>query len=59
MSYIIVTRNPSNKHLIAVVVGDESDKLAEYKTASEAMETADNMAICQAWGYEIIEVNQP
>jgi hypothetical protein len=54
MSYIVVTRNPSNKKLIAMT--NEDDGLAEFKAHGEAYRAALAAAAFEAWGFEVIEV---
>lgn len=54
MSYIIVIRNPRTKKLLAIE--DADDNVEEFSTEMEAKRVADGAQICQAWGYEIVEV---
>jgi hypothetical protein len=53
MSFVILTRNPRTRQLIAITGEDE---IAEFKTEEEAAEAAANTTICKAWGYDVIEV---
>lgn len=53
-SWIILTRNPATKRLIAVV--DDDERIAEFHTEEAAMDAADNTTVCKAWGYELMEV---
>lgn len=54
MSYIVVTRNPLNKKMIALVAGEEGEYLAEFVTEDEAMRAAKANLACRAWGAEIV-----
>lgn len=55
MSYVILTRNPRTRELIAIV-GSDDDGIAEFRTEKEAAETAAKTTVCKAWGYDVIEV---
>lgn len=59
MGYIIVTRNPRNNQVVAIVDGknDLDENVAEFKTEAEADAAANNTTACKAWGYQIIEVD--
>jgi hypothetical protein len=57
MSFIVVTRNPRNKKLIAI--NDEADDVAEFEDSDQAVAAAVNTTACMAWGYEILEVTKP
>lgn len=62
MSYIIVTRNPSNKHLLVINNGSDDegvDFVLEFQSEGDARLTANNVPCCEAWGYEIVEVTKP
>jgi hypothetical protein len=54
MTFIITTRNPRTRKL--VVVMDDDDEVAEYETEEKAAEVARRVPVCEAWGFEIIEV---
>lgn len=60
MGYVIVSRNPNNKRLIAIVDGADpeslDDRIAEFETEQEAIDAADNTTICKAWGYQVVEI---
>ena len=56
VSYIIVCRNPTSKKLV-VIMHDE--KVAEYETEEAAFSAAQDIAVCQAWGAEIVPVCRP
>jgi hypothetical protein len=56
MGYVLITRNPSNKKLVAIVDND-GDAIAEFSTEDAATEAAHNTTLCKAWGYEIIHVD--
>ena len=56
MSYILVSRNPRT-HKLIVITGDDDDTVAEFATESDAAAVAMAVPICEAWGYEAIEVN--
>jgi hypothetical protein len=55
MSYVIVTRNPSNGKLIPITEG-EGDDVAEFETEGQALAAAANTTVCMAWGYQIVDV---
>jgi hypothetical protein len=55
MSYIIVTRNPHTRRLV-VVTGEDAETIAEFETESDANAVAMAVPICEAWGYEAVEV---
>ena len=52
MTYIITTRNPSNNKLIII---SDDDAPAEFTTYRRVRFEAEGIAICQAWGYDILE----
>lgn len=60
MGYVIVSRNPTNKRLIAIVDSGDPDRgdeqIAEFKTEQEALDAAENTTICKAWGYQVVEI---
>jgi len=58
MSYIVVTRNPSNKRLIVITNTDdrENDLIAEFPDEAAAHEMAVKQIVCSAWGYDVLEV---
>lgn len=55
MSYILVTRNPTTKRLV-VVTGEDDYSVAEFDTEGEARAVAMAVPVCEAWGYEALEV---
>ncbi len=56
MSYIILARNPRNDRIIAVTSGDGDDPpIAVYETEELAQRDAQNVPICRAWPYSIVE----
>lgn len=55
MGYIIVSRNPRTKRLI-VVTGEDAETVAEFETESEANAVAMAVPVCEAWGFEAVEV---
>ena len=57
MSYIILIRNPRTKKLLAIE--DRDDNVDEFATEADAEKIAQGAEICQAWGYEILEVTKP
>jgi anti-anti-sigma regulatory factor len=56
MGYIIVSRNPRTQRLI-VITGEDEDQVAEFGTESEASAVAMAVPVCEAWGYEVVEVS--
>jgi hypothetical protein len=56
MGYILVTRNPRT-HKLVIVTGDDDETVAEFATESEATAVAMAVPVCEAWGYEAVEVN--
>jgi hypothetical protein len=56
VSYIIVMRNPSNRHLL--LVQDDNEKILEFGTENEALETAKKVSACRAWGCEIVPIDR-
>lgn len=55
MGFVILTRNPSNRKLIAIVDGDE-DNVAEFETEEAAIEAAHETTVCKAWGYQVLAI---
>jgi uncharacterized protein YciI len=53
MNYILITRNPTGKGVIAIMTGDE---IAQFETEEEAEACADQQPLCQAWGYQVVEL---
>lgn len=58
MTFIITTRNPKTKRLVAIVADEEDSAwtIAEFETEETAAEAASNTTLCKAWGYEVVEV---
>lgn len=56
MTYILVTRNPRSKKLIPIL-GEDNETIAEFETESDAAAVAMAVPICEAWGYEALEVS--
>ena len=58
MSYIILSRNPTNKRLLAIQEFDNTGPTAisEYPTEEAAHRDAEHIGMCRAWGYQIIKV---
>ncbi len=56
MSYIIVSRNPRNKKLV-IITGEDEETVAEFATESEACAVAMAVPVCEAWGYQAVEVS--
>ena len=56
MGYVLFTRNPATKKLIAIVENDDGD-ISEFKTEDEAEAAANDTTVCKAWGYQVIEVD--
>ena len=61
MTYIILTRNPRTKALVAIVEEHPADMntLTELTTEGEANKVAQLIPICRAWGYQVVEVEGP
>ena len=57
ITYIVVTRNPHSKKLLAIM--DEDDSLCEFETEVAAFEAATKIDICRAWGAEILPLAGP
>lgn len=53
MNYILITRNPSGLGLLTIMTGDE---IAQFETEEEAETCADQQPLCQAWGYQVVEL---
>ena len=56
ISYIIATRNPTNKKLI-IIENDDGD-VVEFSTEDEAFEASKNTTVCKAWGAEILPLER-
>lgn len=56
MGFIIVTRNPRNKKLV-IVTGEDDETVAEFETEGEARAVAMAVPVCEAWGYEAVEIS--
>lgn len=59
MTYIIVARNPRSKRLVVIADGDiggDDPPPMEYETYEQAIEGADKISVCRAWGFDAIEV---
>jgi hypothetical protein len=54
MGYIIVSRNPRGKKIIAVT--DDDGNVAEFGSEEDADQAAANTTMCIGWGYEILKV---
>ena len=55
MGFILVSRNPRTK-LLVVITEDDNDAPAEFETESEANAVAMAVPVCEAWGYQVLEV---
>jgi hypothetical protein len=55
MGYILVTRNPSSKRLV-IITSDDDKTIAEFVTESEANAVAMAIPVCEAWGYQAVEI---
>ena len=56
ISYIIATRNPTNKKLI-IIENDDGD-VVEFSTEDEAFEASKKTTVCKAWGAEILPLER-
>jgi hypothetical protein len=54
MKYVILVRNPSNYRVIGI--NAEDDALESFETEDEAEQCAAQQPLCQAWGYQIVEL---
>lgn len=57
MTYILVTRNPRSKKLIPIL-GEDNETIAEFETEGDAGAVAMAVPICEAWGYQALEVSE-
>lgn len=53
--WIILTRNPSNGHILAME--DDDGNIIPYKTDTDAYSAAYKSNLCNAWGFEVLEVD--
>lgn len=56
MGYILVARNPRTKLLVVVTRENDDSGPAEFATESEAIAVAMAVPVCEAWGYQALEV---
>ena len=56
MTYILITRNPRSKKLIPIL-GEDNETIAEFETESEANAVAMAVPVCEAWGYQALEIS--
>jgi hypothetical protein len=56
MSYIVLIRNPSNQAL-DVIMGADEDRIVEFETEDAAEQWATEIAVCRAWGYQVVKVD--
>lgn len=54
-NYIIVTRNPRTQKL-AVVMDEDGDHPVEFTSEDDANRYAGEMVVCEAWGFDLVEV---
>jgi hypothetical protein len=54
MNYILITRNPRGKGILTITT-DDGD-VAQFETEEEAEACADQQPLCQAWGYQVVEL---
>ncbi len=54
MNYILITRNPSYKGIITIMNDDE--EITQFETEEEAEACATKQPLCQAWGYQVVEL---
>jgi|Wag4MinimDraft_6_1082665.scaffolds.fasta_scaffold01959_3 hypothetical protein len=54
MNYILITRNTLGKGILAIMNDDE--EIAQFETEEEAEACADQQPLCQAWGYQVVEL---
>lgn len=57
ITYIIVCRNPGSRKLLVIV--DDAGDIVEFDTEDKAMDHAQRIAGCVAWGAEIVPVCPP
>jgi hypothetical protein len=58
VSFIILTRNPGTRKLLIISLEPGSDAPSEYETEDEAFTQAAHIAVCDAWGFEIVELTK-
>jgi hypothetical protein len=55
MSYIVITRYGLSDRPLAIITDDENP--VEFETEDAAEKCADENPLCQAFGYQIVEVD--
>lgn len=59
-TFIVVTRNPNpQSNGLLVIVGDDQETPEEFNSEAEADTAAEKVAICRAWGHQVLEVTLP
>jgi hypothetical protein len=53
MNYILITRNPTGKGVLTIMTDDE---ITQFETEEEAEACANEQPLCQAWGYQVVEL---
>jgi hypothetical protein len=56
MSYIIVVRNPRTKKLAAICDDEDGHRIAEYPSQEDAHAATNDITVCKAWSYALLEV---
>lgn len=54
MNFIILTRNPNGRGVLAIM--GEDDSIMQFETREAAEKAASNQVLCKAWGYQIVEL---
>ena len=57
MTYIILTRDPRTKKLLAIDNPDQ-ETVAEFPSEEMARDAAGTVPICRAWGFRIIDLGE-
>ena len=54
MNYILITRNPNGLGVLTILT---DDNIAQFETKQEAEACASEQPLCQAWGYQVVELD--
>jgi hypothetical protein len=56
MSFVIACRNPSTQRLTFITEAGTDDQVAEFETETAADRAARALKLCQAWGFQVVEI---